>query len=79
MNHQLTYGEACSIALGLPPTFENSEKSKNFFKSSIFDVCYDNAVGLMFPFALGKNAIVRNPLEYRSYVATRPSSPTIIP
>lgn len=78
MNRQLTYGEACCIVLGLPLTFENIEKSKDFFKTSLFDVCYDNAVGPMFPFALSKNVIARYPLEYRSYVATRPSSPANI-
>ncbi|KAI7907248.1 uncharacterized protein BX663DRAFT_573490 [Cokeromyces recurvatus] len=79
MNTQLTYGQACCLVLGFPPTKENREKAKQYFHTSLLDVCYIDSLGPRRSIAMVRGLISRDPFTYRSFTTTRPSSPIEVP
>ncbi|KAI7904131.1 uncharacterized protein BX663DRAFT_504073 [Cokeromyces recurvatus] len=73
---KLTYGQACCLTLGLPPSNENRKKAKAYFETSLLDVCYISSLGARHPIAIGKDVMDRDPFTFQSFIDTRPSSPT---
>ncbi|ORX43536.1 hypothetical protein DM01DRAFT_1399584 [Hesseltinella vesiculosa] len=75
IDHKLTYGQACCLTLGLPPTDENRKKAKDYFEASLLVVCYLDSLGPRRPISIGKDVMARDPFTFQSYSTTRPSSP----
>ncbi|KAI7907250.1 uncharacterized protein BX663DRAFT_495312 [Cokeromyces recurvatus] len=76
MNTQLTYGQAYCLVFGFPPTKENHEKTKQYFDTSLLDVCYIDSLGPRRPIATVRGLISRDPFTYHSYSYAPPLSPS---
>ncbi|KAI8880903.1 hypothetical protein K501DRAFT_301408 [Backusella circina FSU 941] len=75
----LTRGQAICLVLDMVPTVDNRRKGNDIVDNNVFNVTYTEEQGPQHPFAMGKSIIEKNPIPYKTYPRTPPTSPTLYP